>query len=439
MILLTLECYLKGYSMKKKTRRKKQEEFNKRYDAIKSLMSTFTMGTVAVVAAVTLIPASPKAEIIKTTPLSEEITYQVTVTDEEQALDLETLYVVLENQLEYYEKQISLGENSGYFDNLNTNTEYRLSVYGNKGFGQERLDTIIVTTRAKVGGTILEIIPEETSGNYSVSLSVYDPDNKYNEITLYYGYAFHPGEEIMYSSINLTPITQTIVLTNIFSENPFHVYLEGTTINGTELLDEMWVTPPFELYASLYPSFYTQDTIGFHLYHNVEDITYHIEVFDGGNLVKKDTVSPSQEEHEGYKYVLEGLSPNTTYIIKAKVTYINPQTLREEEYQLPEEEFTTLQTYSYTYTINEIDDQYEITVTLFDPYDQFQYVYTEIYDSIENMYIDGNIYNFTGSLEDKTVTFTLNKPMIDSFEIFIGMRNSTSYMMNQELDYIRKD
>ena len=144
-----------------KTRRKKNEETKRRFEAIKDLMSTFAMTTIAVVAAVTLIPTSPKAEVIKVVALSEEIVYQVNVTDEDNALDLSTLFVVLENQLEYYEQSISLGENSGYFDNLEYDTEYRLSVYGNKGFGQERLDTLMITTVEKIGGTILSVTPEK--------------------------------------------------------------------------------------------------------------------------------------------------------------------------------------------------------------------------------------------------------------------------------------
>jgi len=61
----------------KKSRRKKQEESKRRFEAIKDLMSTFAMGTIAVVAAVTLIPSSPSAEITKVVALSEEIPYKV--------------------------------------------------------------------------------------------------------------------------------------------------------------------------------------------------------------------------------------------------------------------------------------------------------------------------------------------------------------------------
>jgi hypothetical protein len=124
----------------------KNERFRRQYEIIKTWMSSFAVTAVAAVAAVTLIPSSPKATIIKAEALNNEIIYQVSVTDQDQALELETLFVVLENQMEYYEVPISLGESAGYFAELNPNTEYRLSVYGSKGFGQERLDSVVLTT-----------------------------------------------------------------------------------------------------------------------------------------------------------------------------------------------------------------------------------------------------------------------------------------------------
>lgn len=231
-------------------------------------MSTFAMTTVAVVAAVTLIPASPKAEVIKAVALSEEIVYQVNVTDEDNALDLSTLFVVLENQLEFYEQSIGLGENSGYFDSLKFNTEYRLSVYGSKGFGQERLDTLVITTGDKVGGTILSVTPEvfDFSTNYIVDVSINDPNLKYTSVTLYYGYRWEHDSELQYSSIDITSSRMEIELSDIFTSEPFHIYIEGTTLEGTEVLDEIWVTPAFELYASLYLNYINSKEFGFFIY-----------------------------------------------------------------------------------------------------------------------------------------------------------------------------
>ena len=127
-----------------KRHKNKQQETKKRLDVIQSWMSSFAVTVVAVVAAVIFIPASPKGEITKTIELYDQVTYQVFVTDEDEALDLSTLCVVLENSMEYYEHPIALGESSGYFSELTHNTFYRLSIYGSNGFGQESLDTMRV-------------------------------------------------------------------------------------------------------------------------------------------------------------------------------------------------------------------------------------------------------------------------------------------------------
>jgi hypothetical protein len=289
--------------MKKKSRRKKNDETKRRFDAIKNLMSTFTMGTVAVVAAVTLIPASPKAEIVKSVALSEEIVYQVNVTDEDNALDLSTLFVVLENQLEYYEKAISLGGNSGYFDSLENETEYRLSVYGNKGFGQERLDTLMITTDEKVGGTILSVTPEtiEYSTIYMVDVSIYDPDFKYTSINLYYGYSWEHDVELVYTSIAVTTSRMNIELNDIYTTEAFHIYLEGTTSEGTELLDEIWITPPFEFNTSIYMNTINSEAVSFYVYNEMDvgNIEYEMNIYKHDLLIRTEQIVLEEGEFEG--------------------------------------------------------------------------------------------------------------------------------------------
>jgi len=333
-----------------KARRKKNEETKRRFEAIKDLMSTFAMSTVAVVAAVTLIPASPKAQVTKVVALSEEIVYQVTVTDEDNALDLSTLFVVLENQLEFYEQPISLGENSGYFDSLNNNTEYRLSVYGNKGFGQERLDTIKITTGEKIGGTILSVTPVSTefSTNYIVDISINDPNLIYETYNLYYGYSFEPGTDLQYNLIPFTLLETSIELFDIYTLDTFHIYIEGVTSNGIEeKLDEISVTPPFDLYTSVYTEYIDTEEIGFYIYNNyhLENISYEMKIYKDDILLRTDQIDLSKDGIENYMFIIDNLLPSTTYYFEFIVTYTNPQTLRLENKVVEIGEITTLENF----------------------------------------------------------------------------------------------
>ena len=425
-----------------KSRRKKNEESKRRFDAIKDLMSTFAMTTVAVVAAVTLIPASPKAEVIKVVALSEEIVYQVNITDEDNALDLSTLFVVLENQLEYYEQSVSVGENSGYFDNLEYDTEYRLSVYGNKGFGQERLDTLMITTGEKIGGTILSVTPETTdfSSSYYVDVSIYDPDLKYDTIILYYGFSWGHDAEFQYSSIDVTSSRMTIELLDVNTSEAFHIYLEGTTSEGAELLDEIWVTPPFSLYASIYMNYINSEEIGFFIYTDmsVETISYEMNIYKNDLLIRTDQITLEEGEFEGNDFVIDELSPNTTYALECIATFTNPQTLRQEQQTIYQEELTTLDVYSYSYSVETFDDYLEVTIILTDPNDYFQNVYYESYDTSGDfdIYIIGETYLFTNIDDNKSVTFTIYIPTASSYKITIGIRNQFDFSIKQIIDII---
>ncbi|MCD6482457.1 MAG: hypothetical protein J7K80_01795 [Candidatus Izimaplasma sp.] len=431
-----------------KSRRKKNEETKRRFEAIKDLMSTFAMSTVAVVAVVTLIPASPKAEVIKAVALSEEVVYQVNVTDEDNALDLSTLFVVLENQLEYYEQSISLGENSGYFDNLENNTEYRLSVYGNKGFGQERLDTLLITTNDKIGGTILSVTSDDIdfSTHYFVDVSIYDPNLKYISVNLYYGYISEHDTEIQYSSIPITSSRVNIELSDIYISEAFHIYLEGTTAEGTELLDEIWVTPPFRLYTSLYKDYVNSEEIGFFIYNDmdVSNISYEMNIYKNDLLIRTDQIILDQNEFEeghefgGNEFVIDELSPNTTYAFECIATYTNPRTLRREQETIYQEEITTLDIYTYSYSVETFDTYMEVSIILTDPNDYFQNIYFDSYDTSGDydVYLDSGVYLFNDSGNDKIITFTIFIPTTSAYKITIGIRSQVDYSVRQIIDII---
>ncbi|MCF7924793.1 MAG: hypothetical protein K9L64_06805 [Candidatus Izimaplasma sp.] len=428
-----------------KEKRKKGEELKRRFNAIKNLMSTFAMATVAVVAVAIFVPTSPKAEIIKAASLSNEIVYQVNVTDEDNALNSSTLFVVLENQLEYYEQKISLGENSGYFDDLKANTEYRLSVYGSKGFGQERLDTTKITTSEQVGGTILAVTPEtiDFSTTYNVNISIYDPDQKYSNIELYYGYQWEPDTDLQYSSVQVSTSRIEIELNDIYTDLPIHIYLEATTENGVEVLDEIWVTPPFRLYSSVYMEYINRSQVKFHLYEDMDvgDIHYIMNIYKNNFLLRTDSIILEENQHHGSGFIVDNLNPDTTYMFECIATYTNPQTLAEEQIILYQEEITTLSDYNYTYNKEIFDDYIEITFTLNDPFDYFQYIYVETYDTSEEfeMFLESNSYDFIEDGVEKTISLTINIPTAASYKIYISMQNQSNFNIRHLIDTIKSE
>ncbi len=420
----------------KRTRKEKGEEINRRFEIIKNLMSSFVVGTAAIVAAVVFIPASPKAEIIKIESTIDLVAYQVTVTDEDNALDLSTLVVTLENQFEYYETPISLGENSGYFEQLEANTEYWLNIYGSKGFGQERLDSRMVRTRASVGGMILNVdkVQLDFETSYVVDVSINDPDQIYQSVTLYYGYAveWEPDLPIQYSAVSVSSNREEIELFDIYTTEPFHIYLEGMTADGAELLDDIWVTPPFELYSSMYVERMNDDAVYFSIYGDMQpelEIAYQLNAYIGNILIKSVDVDIGENDYHDIVTGITGLSSGKTYRIEGIATYKNPITLRRESSVIYEEEITTLEDYNISYSVTPYDDYLEITITLRDPNHYFQVPSYEIYEIIDGqeMWLNSESSDFILNGDEKTVTFNVYIPVDTSYRLSIEVQNQTDF------------
>lgn len=427
----------------RRSKRQKQELNKRRYEAIKSLMSTFAMSTVAVVAVVTFIPASPKAEILRSVELVDEIAYQVNVTDADNALDLSTLFVVLENQSEYYEQSIGLGENSGFFDGLLSDTNYKLSIYGSKGFGQERLATMTVTTKEKPGGVIYSVEPymTEFSRGYFVNFKLSDPLLEYSSFNLVYGYSTEFDAELTYYSIPITLTDNRIELIDIFTHEPIHIYLEGVKGIQTEVIDEIWVTPPFVLHASVYPDSFSNSSIGFYMYGDeaVEHITFTMKVYKEEQLIRTASMDLQSHGHESSSLLIDKLAQNTTYSFICEAEFKNPITLRTETRIVYEQQLTTLDDYDIDYRITKVEGFYDVNIVMNDPNDYFQTAYFETYQLGEEypIYLDGWSYPFIIDGNKKTVTFQIPIPEVNNYEINIGIQSDYDYMIRQTLKTIK--
>ncbi|MDY0075049.1 MAG: hypothetical protein RBR75_04185, partial [Acholeplasmataceae bacterium] len=405
---------------------------NQRYEIVKTWLSSFVITVVAVVAVTLFIPKSPEAQIIKYTTLLNEITYQVRITDEDHALMEDSLKVVLENQMEKYEISTSLGESSGMFKNLKENTEYRLSVYGNKGFGSERLDSVLLRTQSQVGGFILGYtkISDMMEPSYDVDILIHDPEGIYSNLLLYYGYTI--DDQPFYQSISIIDTRQTVQLMHLFTQT--HLYLEATTQDGVVILDEMWISPPFTLYSSIYVDYVDRFEIGYQLYLSSEsdiDVTYTIELYQED--VKKKAITLYSKDLTEYEHliVFDQLEELTTYKMIAKASYINPDTLQQETVLMGEEEVTTIGFYEITYEINRFVDEIEVIITVIDPSHYFQVPYYTLYDTSGEypMWLADETFDFIPDVDSKSVQFTIIIPDVSDYKLLIAVRNENNYII----------
>lgn len=432
--------------MRRKTRKQKNDELRRRYDAIKSMMSTLTMATVTFVAAIVLIPASAKAEIIKVNSSINQITYQVSVTDVEESLDPSTLFVVLENQLEYYEHSVSLGEQNGYFNDLTENTEYNLSVYGNKGFGQERLATTSIKTKEKEGGLILSVSPqqEEHMTSYNVQYAINDPNNVYDSFVLEYIYnSPHEGEEPIKIVKPVLKTETEISLQDIYTDEAFDITLKGLKGTKETILDQIKITPPFIIHASLYQKHITKNTIEFFFYKDyyLDDVTYIINVYQNKEQIQTINIDTTDEEDEHKIITLRDLIQDTEYTVECIAYFFNPQTLTNQEQVVYIENIKTLGFYEITYEYFSDFEYVEVIITVTDPSNYFDQVYYQINDtsSGEELYVFGESILLDIDGEIKTKTLSIFTEHLEQYTIEIELQSQTNYQIYEEVIIIKKD
>lgn len=397
-----------------------------RYEIVKTWLSSFVVTVAVVVAVVVFVPKSPEAQILKYTPLENQIAYQVRVTDEDHALNEGSLKIVLENQFTYLELPLILGESSGLFEGLSPDTEYRLSVYASKGFGLERLDTVFVKTEDRTGGFILAYrsMGEIWEPSYEVDVFINDPDSIYTQVLLYYGY--QSGDQMFYESLPVTLSEESIILSHLFTRT--HVYLEGTTVDGTVVLDELWISPPFVLESSIYLEYRDSHEIAFTLYHSSNQdisVTYIFELYEGSRKIASQSVLGSYMAYDGLDILFDGLNEDTPYQVLVTAVYINPDTLQQEKTVIYEEETQTLGYYEVDVTITVFETYLEVTMTVIDPSHYFQVPYYDIYEVSGEFpsWVDSEIFDFTPDVSSKSASFTVPIPDIGKNHIIIGIRN----------------
>ena len=418
---------------------KEQKKQKSRLEILKSWMSSFVVTIGVVIAAVVWIPKSPEAKIISLQAFEREIVYQVEVTDADHALDLSSLKAVLSNQFGSFEISLSLGMNVGIFESLMPDTDYVMKVYGSKGFGLENLASMSVRTSGSPGGAIIgyEIINEtEYDYDYLIDVLVSDPASVYASYLLYYGYAYSEDETITYQTEMITDFRSSVIFEGVSAYNVrVHLILVGVTSLGEEvILDEVSYHVPFKLESSIYLDRIGMQELTYSFYpdtYALADVAYAFNIYRNQQKVQSIEVVPiiSNSHFGSQEVVIEKLKSNTTYLVEVTATYINPYTLRSETVTVFKETVTTLPSFTATIDITEFETYYEVNIFVIDPSHLFQIPYFALFDlgGEHPMYINGQDFSFTPEANGKRVIFTIDKPVQETYQLIIGIRNTTNY------------
>ena len=428
--------------MDKKEKYKKQKKDMRRYEAIRSFISSFTLTAIVVVAVATNLPKSPIATIESIKTFENEIAYQITITDEDQSLRLDSLEIVLDGQLDDYSMPLELGTNVGIFENLRPGTSYQLEVYGSKGFGQEKLTAMRVETKASSNGAIVsyELTEEvDTFYTYEVDVLKNDYENQYATINLFYAYLYPDEEPQFYQMVEIIEQLQTIELSDVFYEyRSIHLYLEAELINGEFLiLDELTIYTPIHLSTDVFLDKKTANSLQFQFYMDyyfVENITYTAKLYDNKMIVDEMTITPDFQgfHHDGVILYFDNLRKDVDYRLEISSTYIDPSTKREETILLNTIEALTLSYYHIDYEVFRFEENLEIYMHLDDPNHYFQIPYVIIYEIVDGQkfYYSESSIEFTPTTDGKEATLEVIYPDLEHYEMIIGVRNQSDYTVD---------
>ena len=418
-----------------------QDKLKKRtkMEVFKGLFQSFTMTAVVVVAAVVFIPKSPKASFDEVKAFSHEVVYSVNVTDSDMVVKEDELTLILESQTEKYLEIIPIGKSFGSFSNLKENTRYELKVVYNKGFGDEVLARSVVTTDSDLIGAITNIELSPDSFDY---LSIYDVNISYGSIEGYTDFSLRYAsiyedypDQVFYDVLNLSGTNETVLIEFYNSEaSSYHLVLEAYYEGDLVLIDETYITPPFNFYVSVFLSYYNDKEAAFGVYlesQPIDGIELYLDVYRGNNKVNEIEYIPTNEDtHSSHDHILvKGLSPETDYSFVLRAIYINTDTLREERVEYEAISVTTLPKQDISFEVVEYDDYYEVFVTS-KTLDLNKVTYEIYYYDEVNQYwyySESNYYILEADGEEYKTSFIISKQSYEEYYIEIFIQSSLDY------------
>ena len=427
------------------SRLKKFEEKKKqlsRFQALKSIFSSLLITVTAVVMIVVVTPKSPEADIQSLEAFNNAIIYTINVTDMDNAIIEDTLIVTLENQFEEYETRLEVGNNNGRFLDLEDDTEYKLKVLADKGYGLEVLDSQTIKTFPVAGGIIIssELLEEgEWSYIYQFEYLVNDIFNEYKNIQVRYG-SKYPGEpEVLhYSTMPLSLSDRSFIIEGLDSNMEVFIYLEAITQeDNTVVLDDLSFLTPFELYASLSATRVSHTSAEFSVW--LEDssdleVEYEVLLKTHDYIVDRIEIVQADEEEDHFHHgavTVEFLNllKNQEYTAVLLAKYHDPITKEYVEVEVNAFDFVTLTNFEVDIVVVDSETYIEVTITLEDHEDRYTNAFYSIWEVTEfgTWVYESTSYEFSEIDGEKTVTFTFSIPALDEIIIDIGILDTSQF------------
>jgi hypothetical protein len=423
-----------------------QEKLKQRtkFQMFKSLFQALTTTVVAVVVVVTIIPNSPKASFDEIKAFSDEIIYQVSVSDLDNAVEESSIKVILENQITKEVDFIGVGQSMGSFSDLTPNTKYDLKVVYDKGFGEETLAKTEVYTETFINAAFSGYNQLETGEisylNYRVNVKYADNFN-YDFLRVRYGLKY-PSSDVVesFQTIDLSPFQSEFLIEDVLSYKATLVLILEAEDNGEFIpLDQISIVLPYTIYSSMYLAYYNDHQVAFHIYYDYEmldEVNYWIETSLNDYVVDKRAIFFNETDHHSSLEIIDKLMPEKEYMFRLIVEYQDPYTLQTVERVVSEVSLTTLSEFDYEIEFIEYQDYYEVSISTNS--EVFNQAFYDIYvTELDSTYYYGGS-NFTIELNETFyyVSFRVDKLLFEDYYIEIGIRSSTEYYHRIKIEKI---
>ncbi len=418
-----------------RTRRAARLTLLKRQTVLKWIAG-FTV-TVAVTVISAFAPAAAaEARFLNVSAAGTDITYELYLDASLGDSPDAELRVLARDQFGDREQKLSPGMSSGVFTDLRPDTEYRLLIEIDSGFGWRTLAKTTVRTDPGPGGAIVGYTVEETGEyqwetflTYAVSLHVSDPDGAFAEVSFRYQYL--PLSELAepdpfgYATVAVTSADQIVLLPPIWkSEYRFFWILQATTATAeTVILDQRTfdTAPVFFAYLNVVDAGVDWLDVSAHVEANsrVDAVFEVVMTCPLSETVARFPIEPTPSEGQGLPESsdagmtrVDGLLRATEYHLELFATYVDPLTGFSITTLISSAHGWTTPRYSGSFTWTESDLEYTFAADYLDPSGVLGPIHYYVYQWVDGVYqyLSGGEVPLVADGDRRTAAFTIPVP-----------------------------
>lgn len=388
------------------------------------LLSEVYVHTLAESTTPIVIPNSPIVTVDNLSTYENYLIYQINLTDYYEIASAGEIRLVVENETEFYEEYLDIGNNFGSISGLTANSEYSLKVLFNQGNNYAVLHEQSITTNEVLVAAISGFT-DLGMGSYQVEV-IYGNTTGYSDFQLSYASLSDAYPDEYYYDEAYFNSLQSLVQIEFYDSLSSRYSLILKAMNNSVLvdIDAVTIDAPYIVGGYLYAEGSSSSSGNLSVYldkSRASEVIFSLQVYNGPILIE--TINPvvgsTTLVYEDV-FLVENLLPNTNYSVILNADYRNPDTLKPETLLIYQTNFTTFMEVipppNMTATFEDIkvfsnEIIYQINITDVDNIIQPGELLVKLSDgnieSYQSVDLGDNFKSFNGLSPDTTYTLSL--------------------------------